>query len=286
MSYNTGSDPTLAELITAAFVPAKFSREVLEHTKSNLVVTDSFTHRFEKDLAFGYTVSIPVTSEITTTEVTPNTEPTAQDATGTPATITVDQWREATVEIPPLAKKEQLADYMAVGAKSASYAISKRIDTTVGALFSTLSSTSSQGADGQAFTDEIFRALVETLDTNDVPDDGRFLIGDPSMKSDLLAIDKFVRQDYINGSPTTNGRFGQLYGAVVKITNNLTSAGTGNYGVYAHPDAIGVVLQKNPNSNLYNLGWKFIVKIIVDAAWGYSEIRDLFGKAFYTRKNP
>ena len=285
MSYNTGSDPTLAELITAAFVPAKFSREVLEHTKSNLVVTDSFTHRFEKDLAFGYTVSIPVTSEITTTEVTPNTEPTAQDATGTPATITVDQWREATVEIPPLAKKEQLADYMAVGAKSASYAISKRIDTTVGALFSTLSSTSSQGADGQAFTDEIFRALVETLDTNDVPDDGRFLIGDPSMKSDLLAIDKFVRQDYINGSPTTNGRFGQLYGAVVKITNNLTSAGTGNYGVYSHPDAIGVVLQMPPNSNLYVLGWKFITKIIVDAAWGRAELRDNFGKSFYTRSS-
>ncbi len=283
MAYNTGSDPTLAELITAAFVPAKFSREVLEHTKSNLVVADSFTHRFEKDLQFGYTVSIPVTNEISTTEVTPNTEPTAQDAAGTPATITVDQWREATVEISPLAKKEQLADYMAVGAKSASYAVSKRIDTTVGALFSALSNTSTQGSDGQTFTDEIFRALVETLDTNDVPDDGRFLIGDPSMKSDLQGIDKFVRRDYINGSPTTNGKFGELYGAQVKITNNLTAASTGNYGVYSHPDAIGVVMQMPPNSNLYILGWKFITKIIVDAAWGRAELRDNFGKSFYTR---
>ena len=285
MSYNTGSDPTLAELITAAFVPAKFSREVLEHTKSDLVVADAFTHRFESDLQFGYTVSIPTTTEITTVEVTPGTEPTSKDATGSPATITVDQWHVAPVEISPLAKKEQLADYLTVGAKSAAYAIDKKIDTTVGALFSLLSSSSVQGADGQTFTDEIFRALVETLDENDVPDVGRFLIGDPSMKSDLQGIDKFVRRDYINGSPTTNGKFGTIYNCDIRITNNLTAASTGNYGVLSHPDAIGVVMQMRPNSKFHDLSWKFILKIMVDSAWGRAEIRDNFGKSFYTRKS-
>ena len=135
-------------------------------------------------------------------------------------------------------------------------------------------------------TDAIFRALVEQLDQDDVPDEGRFLIGDPSMKSDVLNIDKFVRNDFIGGQPTTNGKFGTLYNSQILITNNLTGATTGNYGCYSHPSAIGVAIQKGPNSRLYDLGWKFQHMIIVDSAWGTAEIRDNFGVAFYTRKNP
>ena len=252
---------------------------------SNLVVANAFTHRFSPNLRKGYKLSIPVMSEISTTEVTPNTEPTAQDAAGTAATITIDNWFEATVEVSPLIEIEQEADYLAEAAKAAAYALNKKIDTSVGVLHSALTGGSVFGADGQTFTDTIFRGLVETLDEADVPDEGRFLIGDPSMKSDLLNIDKFVRNDFINGSPTTNGMFGTLYNSKILITNNLTAATTGNYGVYAHPDAIGVVIQKNPRARVYDLGWKFITKIIVDSAWGADEIRDLFGKAFYTRKS-
>ncbi len=285
MAYNSGSDPTLAELITAKFIPEKFSKDVLFHTMSNLVVADSFTHRYKKDLKKGYKVSIPVLSEISASDVTPNTESTAQDAAGTPVSITIDQWKEATVEVSPLIEIEDEADYMANAAKAAAYAISKAIDTKVGSLISLLSSSSVQGSDGQTFDDDLFRTLVQTLDELDVPDEGRFLIGDPSMKSDLLNIDKFVRGDFINGSPTTNGMFGTLYNAKVKITNNLTSTTVGNYGVYSHPDALGVVIQKNPSSNFYNLGWKFIARIIVDAAYGVAELRENFGKPFYTRSS-
>jgi hypothetical protein len=32
------------------------------------------------------------------------------------------------------------------------------------------------------------------------------------------------------------------------------------------------------------MGYKFLTKIIADVAWGADEIRDTFGKAFYTRK--
>jgi len=285
MGYNTGSSPTLAELITAKFIPDMFSAEVLMHTMSNLVVANAFTHRFKSNLRKGSNVSIPVMSEITTTNVTPGTEPTAANAAGTPVTITIDNWKEATVEISPLMDIEEEADYLTNAAKSASYAINKAIDTQVGGLFSTLSSSSVYGSDGQTFTDEIFIGLVETLDELDVPDEGRFLIGDPSTKADMLKIDKFVRMDYINGAPTTNGKFGQIYNATVYTTNNLTDAGTGNYGVYSHPDAIGVVIQKPPNSKLWDLGYKFITKIIVDCAWGAIELRETFGKAFYTRSD-
>ena len=133
-------------------------------------------------------------------------------------------------------------------------------------------------------SDAIFLALVETLDEADVPDSPRFLIGDPSMKVDILKVDKFVSSDYTRQVVPT-GKIGVIYNADVYITNNLVDAGTGNYGVYAHRDAIGVVIQKNPRVRVWDMGYKFITKIIVDAAWGADEIRDTFGKCFYTRYN-
>jgi len=285
MPYNDGSDPTLAELISRYFVPAQYSKDVLMHTKSNLVVANAFTHRYEKDLVKGSVVYIPVMTEGSATEVTPNTEAAVSDASTTGTSITVDKWYYHAVEISPLMKKEQLADYLAAGAQSSAYVILKKIDTTVGALISTLTSSTVYGSDGQTFTDDIFIALVETLDTADVPDEGRFLIGDPSTKADMLKIDKFVRMDYINGAPATNGKFGKIYNADVLITNNLTATTTGNYGCYSHPDAIGVALQMNPKAKYWDLGYKFTQKVITDSAWGMAVIRATFGKAFYTRSS-
>jgi hypothetical protein len=283
MAYNSGTDPTLAELITRKFIPEQFVKEALMHTMSELVTANAFTHKYQPNLRKGYKVSIPVMTEIGATEVTPGTRPTAQDASTTAVSITVDQWYQTAVDASPLIEIEDAADYLNTAARSAAYSIDKKIDTSVGALIPSLSSSSVYGADGQTFTDEIFRALVETLDEDDVPNSGRFIIGDPSMKSDMMDIDKFIRMDYINGSPTTNGKFGELYGAKIYITNNLTAATTGNYGVYAHTDAIGVVIQKGPNVKYWDLGFEFQQMIIVDAAWGAAEIRDNFGKAFYTR---
>jgi hypothetical protein len=286
MAYNTGSDPTLVEAISRAFVPEIFTKKWLMHTKSNLVCANAFNRAYEGDLTKGYKVSIPVFTEGSATEVTPGTEPTAVDASTTAVSITVDNWYEASAEISDLIKIEQLANYLTGAEESIQFILEKKIDTSIGVLFSALSSSSVYGADGQTFTDEIFRALVETLDMIDVPDDNRVLIGDASTKRDMLDIEKFISNQYIkSGSPVMSGQVGELYGAKILITNNLTASTTGNYGVYSHRDAIGVVLQKNPRVRVYDMGYKFITKIICDAAWGADEIRDTFGKAFYTRKS-
>ncbi len=285
MAYGDGTDPTLAELISRKFIPEIFKKEALMHTMSHLVVANAFTHKYQSDLSIGTKVWIPVMTEIGATEVTPGTEPTAQDASTTVVSITVDKWFESTVDISKLAQIEDAVGYLREAAKSAAYAIDKKIDTDVGSKISTLQGSSVYGAANQVFTDAIFRALVQVLDEGDVPDEGRFLIGDPSMKSNLHNIDKFVRGDFINGSPTTNGKFGTLYNANIMITNNLTATGTSNYGVYSHPDAIGVAIQKGPNVNHHDLGWEFRNIVIVDAAWGKGEVREYFGQPFYTNKS-
>jgi hypothetical protein len=255
MSYNTGTDPTLAELITAAFVPQVYSKDVIMHTKSNLVIGNVVNTSFRDDLKYGHTVYIPVMSEVTTNEVTPGTEPTAQDAaSGTPASITVNKWREASVEISEMSSLQSYADYLNKATESTAYAISKYVDGQLGALFSTLSSSSVYGADGQTMTDDILLAIIEGLDEADVPDEQRAVIGDPSTRVDMLKIDKFIRTDYVRESSVPTGKIGMIYNMPVHITNNLTAATTGNYGAVLHRDALALVLQSNPKTRVWDMG--------------------------------
>jgi len=285
LAYNDGTDPTLAELITAKFIPEKFSKDVLMHTMSNLVVAGRVNTTYRKDLTFGYKVSIPVMSEVTDTEVTPGTVPTARDAAGTPVSITVDQWREASVELSDMANIEDPVGYLNWAAKSCSYRISKRIDTVLGALFSDLASSSIYGSDGQTLTDDILLAIMETLDEADVPEDDRSIICDPSSKGDLLKIDKFVRNDYVREPVVPTGKFGNIYNMGVFITNNLTAASTGNYGVMMHRDALGLVMQMQPRARAVVMPGQFRTLFIVDTIFGVGELRDVYGKSFYTRSS-
>ena len=283
MAYNTGTDPTLAEQITGAFIAPVYSKNVIMHTKSSLVVANAVNTDYRKDLVKGYVVNIPVFSEVTVAEVTPGTEATAIDAVGTPVTITVDKWKVAKIEESEMMNIQDHVGYLAKAAESCAYGIAKQIDTDLGALFSALSSNSRYGSDGQAFSDDIVIGLMEDLDEADVPNDNRVIIGDPSTKADALKIDKFVRNDYVRNPVVATGQFGNIYNMKLLITNNLTAATTGNYGVMMHRDAIGLVIQANPYSQRIPMPWLHQTIYQVKVIYGVGELRDSYGKAFYTR---
>ena len=287
MAYNTGTSPTLAELITAKFIPQTYSKNVIMHTKSNLVVADSVNHEWQDDLQYGSVVNISAFNEGSDTEVTPGTEPTPVDSAGTPASLTVNKWRQITHEISKMSKIQSFADYFGKAAKSQSYTLAKRVDTDLGALFSALSSSSVYGAQGQTMTDEIILAIMETLDEADVPEENRVIIGDPSMRVDMLQIDKFVRMDYQREAVVSKGKIGDIYNMPVRITNNLTavSSGTGHYGAMLQREALALAIQANPSSQVIPMPWKFITRITTDVIYGVGQIRTTFGKSFYTRKS-
>ena len=283
MAYNTGTDPTLAELISRYWVPKIYSKQVIEHTKSQLVVAESVNHDYERELKFGDTVYIPHTTEPSTSEVTPGTALTASDVTTTGGSLTVDKWRGVVTEISEMAKIEDHVGYLAKTASSQSYAVAKKVDTDLGALFSTLAGSSVYGADGQELTDDIILTLMQYLDEGDVPEDDRCIIVDPSSKVDLLKIDKFVRNDYVRNPVVPRGQFGLIYNMQVKITNNLTAATTGNYGVMMHRDALALVMQKTPYSQMIVEPKYHRILFQTKVIYGVGELRDTFGRSFYTR---
>lgn len=285
MAYNDGTVPTLAQEITGDFVAPVYSKQVLMHTMSNLVIANCVNTQYKADLKFGNMVYIPVLSEVTTAEVTPGTEATAINAVGTPVSITVDRWRVAAIEESEMMGIEDHVGYLEKAAVSCGYAIAKDIDTALGVLFSGFTGGSVYGADGQTMTDDIIIAIMEGLDEADVPTEDRSMICDPSSRADMLKIDKFVRVDYVREPAVPTGKIGSIYNMPVYITNNLTAATTGNYGAILHRDAIGLVIQKDPYVQKIEMPWVHKTKYQVKVIYGADEIRDTFGRAFYTRKS-
>ena len=279
------NDPTYAEITSRYWSPAIFSQNVVMHTMSNLVVANAINTEYPDNAQKGYIVYIPVMTEPSSGAVTAGTELTAQDATTTGKSVTMDQWYGVRIETSEQIEAQTLIKYLEKGAQSCAYAIAKTVDTALGALFSSLGgySTSAYGSDGQTLTDDIILACMTTLDEADVPEDDRSIICDPSSKADLLTIDKFVRNDYIRGAPVATGQFGNIYNMKVLITNNLTAASTGNYGCMLHRDALALAMSKEPYSQMVPMPWEHQIIFQVKVLYGVAELRDNFGVPFFTR---
>ena len=281
------NDPTVAEMKTGMFIGQAYSKNVLMHTMSNLVIANFVNTNYRSDLRKGYVVNIPVMSEVSTGAITAGTELTAENAIGTPASITVDQWYGVRIEEDEMQMVQDHIKYLDVAAEACGYAVAKQVDSALAALFAHLGgySDTAYGSDGQTLSDDIILYCVQTLDEADVPASPRALISDPSSKVDLLKIDKFVRNDYIKGGVIASGQFGEIYGMRVLLTNNLEDMGTGNCGCILHRDAIGCIIQKDIYSQRVPMPWEHQVIYQTKVLYGVGELRDAFGVPFYTRSD-
>ena len=295
MAWPTDRRPD--DALTGEFVPQVWSARVINHVRSYLVSMNVVNTTWKAELAKGDKVWIPVMTELTAYDVDTTTTAVINNMNTTLGTtaefITIDHWKEVPVQIDDsTAKQTQVGNYLAIGANNASYALEKAIDAQVHALFSGLGTT--QGADGQTFTDDILIAYMQTLDEADVPRENRSLVGDPSMLADIYKIDKFMSFDYSQAPlgqdgktvAGTGGFAGNIvaYKLPVFITNRLTAATTGNYGCLLHKDAIGLAIQSAPSAEKYRAHAAHSDIVNISAFWGEDELRDTFGVNFYTRK--
>ncbi|GAF71167.1 unnamed protein product, partial [marine sediment metagenome] len=137
---------------------------------------------------------------------------------------------------------------------------------------------------GSAVTDQVLIDCVEDLDEAGAPEPNRVWGFDPSVKADLLKIDKFVRIDYFAGDTIPTGAFRKdVYGAPILITNNLTVKSTGNYGVYMHKDALAIIVQENMTVDRVEQPLKHQLTINTTALWGVGELREDWGLPVMTR---
>jgi hypothetical protein len=274
-------------LDTNKFVPEIFSKNVLVAVKKNLVITPFVNNSYEPELVMGDTLYVPKTNTVTATEVTVGTEGVQKNPFNTTAgTITINQYYEAPVTIDYMSRRQSQVDLVKYAEDESGYAINVVIDSSLAALFSTLNSSSGvAGTDGSAWTDVVLIAAVEALDEADVPETNRAWFGDPSVKADIMAIDKFVRSDYFASDVIPTGGFRKdIYGAPLLITNNLTAYSTGSYGCYMHKDALAIIISEDMTVDRVEQPLKHQLVLNTTALWGVAELRDTFGYPIYTRK--
>lgn len=271
---------------TAGFVPELWSRKVLDAVHSRLVVVPLTDHQWEPELIKGNIMNVGILNTVTATEVTVGTEGVIQDiATGTKKQIVIDQYYEAPVVLDDMTDLQSQVNLVKAAQIESGYAIAKKIDSTLCALFSALSGATGYGTDGSAITDDVLIDAVEELDEADVPEDDRVWVFDPSARADIMKIDKFVRSDYGYGDVIPVGQFRKnVYGAPIYITNNLTVNSIGNYGVYMHKKALAIIAQEKNVVDLVRQPLKHQITINTTALWGVKEMRDTFGCPILTRK--
>ena len=159
----TGSD-------TAGFVPEQWSKKALDAVHHRLVVVPVVDHQWEPELTKGDTMNVGVLNTVTATEVTVGTEGVVNDiATGSKLQIVIDQYWEAPVVFDDMTNFQTQVNLVAKGQRESGYAISKKMDTSLCDLFSSLNGGTVRGTDGSAITDDVLIAAVEEMDEDATP---------------------------------------------------------------------------------------------------------------------
>jgi hypothetical protein len=271
---------------TAGFVPEVWSNLVLDAVHNQLVCWNAIDGRWTVGQKQGDTINIGIINTVTATEVVVGTKASSLDiATGSKKQLVMNQWYEAPVDIDTMTIAQSQIDWQSQAQKEGAYAIAKNMDTYIASLFASLAGSSVAGSDGNTVDDELLLSLKQYLDENDVPmDSDRSLIIDPSALVDMLKIDKFIQAQYVTMGAVANGKIGTspIYGCNVLVTNNLAAATTGAYAAMLHRRAIAGAAQMMDS---YVLPYPDLhqVRYSTDVLFGASEVRDTFGKSFYTR---
>ena len=105
------------------------------------------------------------------------------------------------------------------------------------------------GTVGSDFDDDFFREMIQKLDDNDVPMDGRCLVIPPSVRNQIMGIPRYVSSDFVSGTPVQSGLIGNLYGVDVYVSSNCATIDTGiRAGLLFHKEAIVLAEQQGVRS--------------------------------------
>ena len=241
--------------------------------------------RFEAELKFGDTLNIPwlhdmgdATAGASTADIT------LYDTVQNTTQLIVNYWYYKAVGVDDKNAAQSRPDYLANALQKLSYSVAAMMDTKVNALFGF---TNTVGTEGSALTDDVLIAAKEYLDLANAPYSERSLILDPESVTDLMKIDKFVRDDYVNKGAVVSpgGLVGRsLYGAEVYQTTNLIVNNTSYHNAaMLHREAILFIGEYGPNVERFRWPEKMTDVVNVQALFGCVLARNNHGVLLKTR---
>ena len=250
----------------ATFIPEIWSDEIVAAYKSNLVlanVVNKMSHAGKK----GDTIHIPKPTRGSASAKSASTQVTLIAATESEVQVSIDKHYEYSRLIEDITDVQSQPSLRSFYTDDAGYALAKQVDADLGLLAKTFGDDNGSGSDfihsnsfyvdagngiaayavdtvavTDVFTDLAFRELVKELDDNDTPMDNRFLVIPPSVRSQLMGIDRYVSSDFVSSQGVQNGLIGQLYGVDIFVSNNLPVVETAADNTASAVDTVGAIM--------------------------------------------
>jgi N4-gp56 family major capsid protein len=282
----------------ATFIPELWSDEIIAAYKQNLVMANLVSKMSFKGKK-GDTLHIPKPTRGSAAIKAASTQVTLQAATESEVQVLVNKHYEYSRLIEDITEAQALASLRKFYTGDAGYALAKQVDTDLvqlgrganggngtaaynGAVLAGDGSTAYvDGTNvGNAITDAGIRKIIQTLDDQDVPMDGRVLVLPPVARNTMMGLARFTEQAFTGetggGNTIRNGEIGNVYGVKVYVTTNADTATTNTtrIGLMFTKDAFVLAEQMGVRSQTQYKQEYLGTLFTSDMLYGVKELRD------------
>lgn len=253
----------------ATFIPEIWSDEIIAAYQKNLVLAN-LVKKMSMAGKKGDTIHVPKPVRGDAHAKAENTAVTVQNATEGEVQVSINKHFEYSRLIEDITDVQALSSLRQFYTEDAGYALAKQVDTDLHSLATGLGSAGSTSSTylnnggtffvdssssnalttyaadtvtaSDVFVDSAFRAIIQKLDDEDVPMDGRSFVVPPSVRNTIMGIDRYVSSDFVNNGQVTNGQIGQLYGIDVYVSTNCPVVETAADNSASSVDSLGALL--------------------------------------------
>ena len=237
----------------AKFIPEIWSDEVIAAYKSNLIMANA-VKKMSMTGKKGDVIHVPKPTRGQAHAKAAGTAVTIQNTVESEVLITINKHFEFSRLIEDITEVQALASLRQFYTGDAGYGLAKQVDDDLFALGksfgngdgssfvntgsfqinTTTGALEAYDADGTtdigAFSDAVFRGLIQKMDDADVPMDGRTFVVPPSLRNAIMGEDRYNSTDFVDGKGVVTGKIGNLYGVDVLVSSNVPVLETGVRG--------------------------------------------------------
>ena len=237
----------------AKFIPEIWSDEVIAAYKSNLIMANA-VKKMSMTGKKGDVIHVPKPTRGVAHAKAAGTAVTIQNTVESEVLININKHFEFSRLIEDITEVQALASLRQFYTGDAGYGLAKQVDDDLfdlgksfgdgdGSSFvnsgsfqinTTSGALEAYDADGTAdigaFSDAVFRGLIQKMDDADVPMDGRTFVVPPSLRNAIMGEDRYNSTDFVDGKGAVTGKIGNLYGVDVLVSSNVPVLETGVRG--------------------------------------------------------
>ena len=294
-AFPGSSTSVVTKANAGTFIPELWSDEIIAAYKQNLVMANLVSKMSFKGKK-GDTLHIPKPTRGSAIVKAAATAVTIQQTANTEVLLVIDKHYEYSRMIEDITEAQALSSLRKFYTGDAGYALAKQVDTDLLQL-----GRDSQGGDGtiaynkaviggdgstlytggneSAITDAGIRKIIQTLDDQDVPMDGRVLVLPPVARNVMMGLARFTEQAFVGevggGNTIRNGQIGNVYGVMVYVSTNCeTATGDARIGMMFHKDAFVLGEQLGVRSQTQYKQEYLGTLFTSDMLYGVKELRD------------